>query len=201
MRHQYRQFHSQAVLITKAGAGVDSGRKGEAAKLSFVAIFRLGRDGGTGRRSGLKIRRGLSPRGGSTPPPRTKKNLLQKVFNKSGERPFNKNNGLKIRRGLSPRGGSTPPPGTKKYLLQHVFSSSGQRPFKKRAAPKSGAKKISSCVSYLINFRRSTPTMPRMPEPNSRMLLGSGTGGPQLVPQVVPVSVNASEGIEPRVFS
>src|ERR1039458_4592414 len=71
MRHQYRQFHSQAVLITKAGAGVDSGRKGEAAKLSFVAIFRLGRDGGTGRRSGLKIRRGLSPRGGSTPPPGT----------------------------------------------------------------------------------------------------------------------------------
>ena len=29
------------------------------------------RDGGTGRRSGLKIRRGLSPRGGSTPPPGT----------------------------------------------------------------------------------------------------------------------------------
>ena len=134
--------------------------KCEAAKLNFATIFRLGRDGGTGRRSGLKIRRGLSP-----------------------------------------RGGSTPPPGTKKYLLQHVFSSSGQRPFKKRAAPKSGAKKISGCVGYPINLRRSTPTMPRMPEPNSRMLLGSGTGGPQLVPQVVPVSVNASEGIEPRVFS
>ena len=29
-----------------------------------------GRDGGTGRRSGLKIRRG-QPRGGSTPPPGT----------------------------------------------------------------------------------------------------------------------------------
>src|ERR1039457_4950451 len=58
--------------------------KCEAAKLSFATIFRLGRDGGTGRRSGLKIRRGLSPRGGSTPPPGTKKYLLQNVFSSSG---------------------------------------------------------------------------------------------------------------------
>jgi hypothetical protein len=48
-----------------------------------------------------------------------------------------------------------------------------------------------------------------MPEPNSIMLLGSGIGGaqsglgtqpPPLQPQV-PVSVNASDGIEPKVFS
>ena len=38
-----------------------------------------------------------------------------------------------------------------------------------------------------------------MPDPNSIMLLGSGIGGPQLVPQ--PLSVKASEGMEPRVFS
>ena len=43
-----------------------------------------------------------------------------------------------------------------------------------------------------------------MPEPNSMMLLGSGVVPP--VPEVVvvtlgPLSVNASEGIDPRVFS
>ena len=37
-----------------------------------------------------------------------------------------------------------------------------------------------------------------MPEPNSRMLLGSGDASGLLV---VPVSVKASEGIEPMVFS
>ncbi len=36
-----------------------------------IANIGVRRDGGTGRRSGLKIRRG-QPRGGSTPPPGTK---------------------------------------------------------------------------------------------------------------------------------
>ena len=38
-----------------------------------------GRDGGTGRRSGLKIRRG-QPRGGSTPPPGTTSFPFQTIF-------------------------------------------------------------------------------------------------------------------------
>src|SRR6185437_15709072 len=42
-------------------------------------IETLSRDGGTGRRSGLKIRRG-QPRGGSTPPPGTK--ILKSLYAK-----------------------------------------------------------------------------------------------------------------------
>ncbi len=45
--------------------------KRKAAKLGCVITFRLGRDGGTGRRSGLKIRR-ASALGGSIPPPGTR---------------------------------------------------------------------------------------------------------------------------------
>jgi hypothetical protein len=42
---------------------------------SFLQFYALGRDGGTGRRSGLKIRR-ASALGGSTPPPGTNLNCL-----------------------------------------------------------------------------------------------------------------------------
>ena len=46
---------------------------------------------------------------------------------------------------------------------------------------------------------------PRIPEPNMKMLLGSGTEVPVVVLLVVlllvPRTVNASEGIEPTVFS
>src|SRR5271167_3392748 len=52
-------------------SGRDSGCKRKAAKLSCITTFRLSRDGGTGRRSGLKIRR-ASALGGSIPPPGTK---------------------------------------------------------------------------------------------------------------------------------
>src|SRR5208282_417700 len=51
-------------------SGRDSGCKRKAAKLSCITTFRLSRDGGTGRRSGLKIRR-ASALGGSIPPPGT----------------------------------------------------------------------------------------------------------------------------------
>ncbi len=41
-----------------------------------------------------------------------------------------------------------------------------------------------------------------MPEPSSMMLLGSGVVPvPEVVLLGVPLSVNASEGIDPRVFS
>src|SRR5579863_9215689 len=52
--------------------------------------------------------------------------------------------------------------------------------------------------------RRTTPTSPRMPEPNSMMLLGSGTEVVLVVVVVllvVPKTVNDSEGIEPTEFS
>jgi hypothetical protein len=56
----------------------------------------------------------------------------------------------------------------------------------KRAAPKSGSTDSVVARDYPISLRRSTPTSPRMPEPNSMMLLGSG------VVEVPPVIVNDS---------
>jgi hypothetical protein len=60
----------------------------EGAVACVKRFTRKSRDGGTGRRSGLKIRRG-QPRGGSTPPPGTK--ILKELEDKMvsfGERPF-----------------------------------------------------------------------------------------------------------------
>src|SRR5271157_2266384 len=52
-------------------------------------------------------------------------------------------------------------------------------------------------TSYRLILRRSTPARPRMPEPNSMMLLGSG-----VVPVVLPLlMVKASEGIVPTALS
>src|ERR1039458_5075411 len=48
-----------------------------------------------------------------------------------------------------------------------------------------------------FSLRRRTPASPTSPEPNSRMLLGSGVVPPPLPPPMV----KASEGIVPRVFS
>ncbi len=76
-----RQERSCVMRVCSAG-----GARGAATGLNYFYV--PSRDGGTGRRSGLKIRRG-QPRGGSTPPPGTNEtNYLAGFLNKNSSTGF-----------------------------------------------------------------------------------------------------------------